>query len=302
MTDICMYFQVHQPLRLKKFTYFDIGQGKDYFDTEANKFYLERIARKCYIPTNNALLELNRKTDGMFRASFSVSGILLELLEKEQPQVLEGFKQLSDAGFEFFAETYYHSLGWLVSEKEFKAQVEMQKKAIKKYFGSKPTTFRNTEAMYSNDIAAAAGKMGFKTIIAEGLKGILGWRSPNYVYKARGSGIKVLLRNYELSDDISFRFSEKSWNQYPLTADKYVSWLEQSPGDCINLFMDYETFGEHQWPETGIFEFLNAFPIQALATEKLEFSTATETAATHPARDEYDAPEINSWADVHRDL
>lgn len=302
MTDICLYFQVHQPLRLQKFTFFDIGTKKDYFDKKTNSFFLERITKKCYIPTNKLLLELNRKTNGAFKCSFSISGILLELLEKEQPQVIQLFQDMAKQKFEFFAETYYHSLSYLISKKEFTQQVKKQKKTIKKFFGVKPVTFRNTEAMYNNDIAKTAEKMGFKTIIAEGIKHILGWRSPNYVYKAAGCNIKVLLRNFELSDDISFRFSEKNWKEFPLTADKYVSWLLQSQGDCINLFMDYETFGEHQWRETGILEFLKFFPEIALNTRKLCFSTASEVAKKYPARDEYNAPHLNSWADTDRDL
>ncbi|MCX6802742.1 MAG: glycoside hydrolase family 57 protein [Candidatus Diapherotrites archaeon] len=303
MTDICLYFQVHQPLRLSKFSFFDIGQQKEYFDEKANKFYLERVARKCYKPANEAILRLINETDGKFKVNYSITGILLDQLEDGFPDVIESFQKIADTGCcEFFNETYYHSLSWLVSKKEFIEQVKLHRKRMKQTFGVKPKVFRNTEAMYSNEIAQAAEELGFKGIVCEGIDRFLGWRSPNYVYKAKGSDIRVLSRNYKLSDDIAFRFSEHSWSEFPLTADKYASWLSSSQGDCINLFMDYETFGEHQWQETGIFNFLSYLPNEVLKHKHLNFALASDIIKNHMPRDEFDVPGIVSWADVDRDL
>ncbi len=303
MSEICLYFQVHQPLRLNKFSFFDIGKNRNYFDEKANRFYIERIARKCYLPANKLMLDLIEKHNGKFRVNYSITGVLLDQLEEYAPEVIESFQALADSGnVEFFNETYYHSLSWLISRKEFVEQVKMHRKKIKELFGLKPRVFRNTEAMYSNDIAREAFGLGFKGIVCEGLKRILGWRSPNYVYKAAGSDIRVLLRNFQLSDDIAFRFSEHSWEEFPLTADKYAYWLASSPGECINLFMDYETFGEHQWPETGIFKFLASLPSEVFKHPNLEFSLASEIIKNHEPKGEFDSPGIISWADVDRDL
>ena len=303
MSDICLYFQVHQPMRLNKFSFFDIGKDKDYFDKKANRFYLERVARKCYLPANKLMLELINKYGGRFRVNYSITGVLLEQLEEFVPEVIDSFQALTDTDcVELFNETYYHSLSWLISKKEFSEQVKMHRKKIKELFGLKPRVFRNTEAMYSNDIARAVNNLGFKGIVCEGLQRILGWKSPNYVYKAKGSSVRVLLRNFQLSDDVAFRFSEHNWNEFPLTANKYAYWIASSPGDCINLFMDYETFGEHQWPETGIFNFLSSLPGEVFKHPNLEFALASEIIEKHSPRDEFDSPGIISWADVDRDL
>ena len=303
MTDICLYLQVHQPLRLSKFTYFDIGKRKSYFDEKANKFYLERAVRKCYKPTNSLILGLIKESGGRFRVNYSITGVLLDQLEKDFPDVISSFQELVDTGCcELFNETYYHSLSWLISKKEFKEQVRMHKKKIFRVFGVKPKVFRNTEAMYSNEIAKTVEALGFKGIICEGLDRILGWRSPNYVYRASGSKVKVLLRNYQLSDDVAFRFSEHSWKEFPLTADKYAHWIASAKGDCVNLFLDYETFGEHQWPETGIFNFLSHFPREVFKHPHLGFACASELLKKHKPRGEFDSPGIISWADANRDL
>jgi len=303
MTDICVYFQVHQPLRLSKYSFFDIGSKKEYFDAKANKFYLERAVRKCYNPTNKLILDLIGKSDGKFKVNYSITGVLLEQLERDFPKVLESFQALHDSGCcEFFNETYYHSLSWLISKKEFTEQVKMHRKKLRETLGAKPKIFRNTEAMYSNGIAKAAHSLGFKGIICEGIDRLLEWRSPNYVYKAKGSPIKVLLRNYKLSDDVAFRFSEPSWSEFPLTADKYAAWIAGNQGDCVNLFMDYETFGEHQWPETGIFEFFSHLPNEISNHAHLNFALASEVIKRHKPRAEFDSPGIISWADVDRDL
>ena len=301
MTDVCFYFQAHQPLRLKKFSFFDIGKQKDYFDRAKNKEVLERVVRKCYLPANKLILKLINDSNGAFKVNYSITGILLEQLEECSPESIESFQALVDSGYcELFNETYYHSLSWLVSEKEFSEQIKLHKKKVKELFGVKPKVFRNTESMYSDKIAETAKKLGFKGIVCEGTEKILGWRSPNYVYRAP-SGIGLLTRNYKLSDDIAFRFSERKWNEYPLTSEKFASWINASQGHCVNLFLDYETFGEHQWPETGIFKFLSCLPKEILARGD-GFATATELIGKHKEAEKISVPEIISWADTDRDL
>jgi alpha-amylase len=298
-----MYFQVHQPVRLRRFSAFDIGHSSNYFDGEQNRFYLERVARKCYTPTNERLLSLIKRTGGEFRVSFSITGILMEELERGFPQVLDSFRKLVDTGsVEVFNETYYHSLAFLVSEREFRDQVRLHREKVLDVFGVKPRVFRNTEAMYSNDVARVAENMGFRGIVAEGLSHVLEWRSPNYLYKPPESGISVFLRNYKLSDDIGFRFSSKEWNEWPLTADKYAHWLSKADGDIVNLFLDYETFGEHQWQETGIFDFLDHLPGEAMRQGNIEFLTPSQIIKKRKPVGVYDVPYLTSWADVHRDL
>jgi alpha-amylase len=303
MPSICYYFQVHQPLRLRNFSAFDIGNSHEYFDTDQNRFYLDRVSRKCYLPTNRKILNLIRKTEGRFRVSFSITGILIEELEREFPHVLDSFRRLVDTGCaELFCETYYHSLAYLISEREFREQVKLHKEKILDAFGFKPRIFRNTEAMYSNDVARQVSKLGFKGIVAEGLSNILDWRSPNYLYSPPDSDMSIFLRNYKLSDDIGFRFSCRDWPEWPLKADKYASWLSKADGDIVNLFLDYETFGEHHWRDTGIFDFLEHLPVESLKYDNLEFMTASEILKSKKSVGTYDVPNLTSWADVHRDL
>ena len=303
MPAVCLYFHVHQPLRLRHYSVFDIGRNSEYFDSNANKFYLERVSRKCYLPTNKVLFDLIQKHGEKFKFCFSITGVFLDQLQEGFLEVVESFQKLVDTGnVELFDETYFHSLAYLVSKKEFVKQVRMHSKKFKEVFGVKPKIFRNTEAMYSNDIAKTVSEMGFKGIVAEGLSNVLGWRSPNFVYKAKDSDIKVLLRNYKLADDIAFRFSSREWNEWPLTADKYAYWLSSNRGHCVNLFMDYETFGEHQWESTGIFNFLSHLPSEAFKYDNLEFATASEILSDFPVVGEFDVPYISSWADVDRDL
>ena len=303
MASVCMYFQVHQPMRLRKFTVFDVGKNPDYFDDKMNRFYLERIVKKCYLPTNSRLLELIERFKGKFRISFSITGVLLEQFEKFFPEAIESFQRLADTGcVEIFNETYYHSLAYLISKREFMEQVEMHRKKIKEVFGVRPSVFRNTEAMYGNEIADVVKELGFRAIVAEGLENVLGWRSPNYLYSSPGSDLTVFLRNYKLSDDIAFRFSCKDWDGWPLTADKFASWASSCDGDVVNLFMDYETFGEHQWESTGIFHFLEHMPGEVLKYGNMSFRTPSEILKDAKPVGVYDVPYISSWADVHRDL
>jgi alpha-amylase len=301
MTSVCFYFQVHQPLRLNKFSVFD--NNIPYFDEEKNKGYFERVARKCYLPTNKLLLDLINEHDNKFKIAFSLTGVFLEQCQKFAPEVIESFKDLSKTGnVEFLNETYYHSLAALFSVNEFKEQIKLHRELVYDLFGQRPKVFRNTEAMYSNDIAKMVESFGYKGIITEGHESILGWRSPNYLYTPQGcSDISTLLRNYKLSDDIGFRFSAKWWEGYPLTADKYSSWLSGCEGQCVNLFIDYETFGEHQWEDTGIFNFLKYLPSEVLKYKHLEFKTPSQVIKENKPVGVIDVPRVISWADIQRD-
>lgn len=306
MKTICLYFQVHQPWRLKKYRFFNMGKDHNYLDDMLNRSIMQKVARQCYLPMNALLLKLIKENKGKFRCSFSITGIALEQFRTFTPEVLDSFKELAATGcVEFLGETYSHSLAALASKEDFVDQVKLHTAAIKKEFGVKPTAFRNTELIYSDEIGAMVADMGFKTMLAEGARHVLGWKSPNYVYaNAIDQKLRLLLRNYKLSDDIAFRFSNQGWDQYPLTADKYVSWLtdENTPGEVLNLFMDYETFGEHQNANTGIFDFMRALPKAALATGQLEFATVTETAKKYQPVSVLHCPHVMSWADEERDV
>lgn len=305
MKSICFYFQVHQPFRLRPYKFFDIGENHNYFDNLQNAWICKRVAEKCYLPANKLILELIKEHQGAFKVSYSISGTALEQFEQYCPDVLESFQALAQTCcVELLCETYTHSLSSLGSEKEFKAQVQIHKDLIKKHFNLEPTTFRNTELIYSDRIGEMVKDLGFKAQLAEGAKHIIAWRSPNYLYQhAEKNGLMLLLKNYQLSDDIAFRFSQHSWKEFPLTCEKYLSWLDNlHQAECINLFMDYETFGEHQWKETGIFEFLKHLPAKILEQEGYEFATPRELISKLKPRDIVHAPIAYSWADEERDL
>lgn len=301
---VCFYFQVHQPMRLRRFSPFENG-GRSlfdlYFDSELNKRLLEKVAAKCYFPTNDLILSLLDAFPD-FKVSFSLTGVFIEQCRMFMPSLLDSFKELGkNKRVDFLSETYYHSLSSLFEEKmEFLEQVRMHGKAMKE-LGKSPKVFRNTEAIFSNEIASLAESEGYDGIMTEGLEQVLGWRSPNYIYSVRNnSRIKALLRHYRLSDDIGYRFSARWWSGYPLTAEKYAGWLSELQGDCVNIFMDYETFGEHQWEDTGIFEFLSSLPREILKHEHLEFATPSELTLLK-ASGEIDVPHTISWADMERD-
>ena len=301
--SICLYFQVHQPNRLRQYRFFDIGKNSHYYDDFTNRTILRRIAQKCYLPMNELLLQQIEEQKGAFKVAFSITGTALEQFDRYCPEVLDSFKKLAATGcVEFLSETYYHSLSSLASESEFKHQVAKHKEAIEKYFGVTPTTFRNTELIYSDSIANMVGDLGFKTILTEGAKHVLGWQSPNYLYKATTKkNQKLLLRNSGLSDDITFRFSNKGWENWPLTTDKFVSWLKSGDGEIVNLFMDYETFGEHQAASTGIFDFMKYLPAAVLADGEFEFVTPARAARKHKPVAPLCIPDAISWADEERD-
>jgi len=306
MVSVCFYFQVHQPFRLRRYSMFDIGNNQHYFDETKNRQVCEKIAKKCYLPMNRLLLYLIHKHQGKFKVAFSITGTALEQFELYSPEVLESFKELARTGcVEFLAETYHHSLAYLYSKEEFKEQVELHKKKIEELFGHTPTVFRNTELIYNNELANFVETMGYKGILAEGWDHFLGWRSPNFVYRSvYTSSIKTLLKNYKLADDIAFRFGNKGWNEFPLTVEKYNSWLSavNGNGHTVNLFMDYETFGEHQWEDTGIFHFMRQLPDEILKHPDNDFKTPSEVIDTYEPVGEIDVHHFVSWADIERDL
>ena len=299
-----MYFQVHQPVRLRKYHFFDIGKNSDYYDDFANRTYTRKIADRCYLPANRVILDLIKKYGKNFKVAFSITGLAIEQFQKYAPEVIDSFKELAATGsVEFLAETYSHSLACLVDEAEFKRQVKRHSEVMKDLFGMKPVTFRNTELVYSDEIGEMVANMGYTTMLTEGARHILGWKSPNYLYtNSINPKLRLLLKNFRLSDDIAFRFSDQNWDQWPLTAEKYVSWLTAADGEIVNLFMDYETFGEHQSAGTGIFDFLAALPGQVFANSDFEFLTPKEAAAKHQPVAPLHVPYPISWADEERDL
>ena len=302
--SICLYFQVHQPTRLRQYRFFDIGKDSHYYDDFTNRTILKRISQKCYLPMNELILEAIKATKGKVKVAFSISGSALEQFDRYAPEVIDSFRALAETGsVEFLCETYNHSLASLASKQEFEHQVLKHKAAIEKYFGQTPKVFRNTELIYSDSIGAEAYKLGFKTVLTEGARHIMAWKSPNYVYNNDlKSSQKVLLRNYSLSDDIAFRFSDKGWGEWPLTADKFISWLNGAEGEIVNLFMDYETFGEHQDASCGIFDFMKAFLTSVVAQPELEFVTPSRAARKHTSVGDISVVEPISWADEERDL
>ncbi|MCJ8330626.1 MAG: polysaccharide deacetylase family protein [Lentisphaeria bacterium] len=307
MISVCLYFQVHQPKRLRHdYRFFNIGDDPNYENSDLNRGILRKVANSCYLPSNAILLELINKLDGQFKVCFSLSGTFLEQCENDAPDVLESFQKLVATGcVELLNETYYHSLAFHYSKKEFREQVELHRKKIKELFDYEPTAFRNTELILDNKVAAEVEKMGYDVVLTEGANRILGWRTPNFVYQAKESyKLKLLLRNFKLSDDLSFRFSDVRSPGYPVTAEKYAASIQQvaGNGEVVNIFMDYETFGEHQWAESGIHEFLKHLPHEVLKYKNMNFKTPTEIAKNSQPVAKIDMPNPVSWADLERDL
>jgi alpha-amylase len=301
MPDLCMYAQVHQPYRLGRYRVFDIGNGSDYFDAALNRRILRRVADKCYLPANRLLTELIRKSGGAFRIAMSLSGVLLEQLERDAPDALESFQALvATGGVELLGETYYHSLAALRDADEFREQVGLHRDAIHRCFGVRPTVFRNTELIYSDAIGPLVARLGYVGMLVEGADGILAGRSANAVYRAASApDLRLLPRNYRLSDDVGFRFANRDWAGWPLTADRWVDWIGASGGSSVHVFLDYETFGEHQWADTGIFDFLRHLPA-ALERHGVACVHPSALAARVPSGTlSYPVP--TSWADEERD-
>lgn len=306
---IVLYLHVHQPYRIRHYTIFDTAQRHDYFDAPyddrtSNEQIVHKVAEKSYIPTNRKLLELlNRHPE--FRLSMSITGTVLEQLEAWSPATLRSFQELIATGrVEIIAETYHHSLAFFYSLAEFEAQVAMHREKVQRLFGQTPKVFRNTELSYNNDLAYWADRAGYKGILAEGWDPVLGWRSPNFVYRPTyTNNIRLLMKNYKLSDDIAFRFGNRGWAEWPLTASKFSHWLsDTADATNFNLFMDYETFGEHQWSESGIFDFLEHLPQEWLKNPDHTFMTASEAIDAFDPVDQVDVPHTTTWADTERDL
>ncbi|MDN5200210.1 glycoside hydrolase family 57 protein [Fulvivirgaceae bacterium BMA10] len=306
MASVCFYFQVHQPFRIKPYSFFEIGEINNYEFEQQNIDILNGVSERCYLPTNELLLHLIEKSKGGFKIAFSISGTALEQFEKYRPDVLESFQKLAATGcVEFLAETYYHSLSFNFSINQFKHEVSKHRLKIERLFKQVPRVFRNTELIYNNDVAKVVEDMGFSGILCEGVDWFLNGASPNFLYSPpNAEHIKCFLKNHKLSDDIAFRFSNEAWNQFPLTAPKFSNWLGdlQNHSDIINLFMDYETFGEHQHAESGIFNFLSCLPEEILKHEWLDTKTPSEILTHFESKGIYDVESFTSWADLERDL
>lgn len=309
MKSIVLYLHVHQPYRVRHYTIFDAGEQHNYFDApdgtrENNREVVQKVTEKSYLPTNRVLLKLlNDNPD--FKLSLSITGVLIEQMEKWAPEALKSFQELVATGrVEIVAETFHHSLAFFYSREEFEAQVKMHREKIEALFGQTPKVFRNTELAYNNELASWADEHGYKAILAEGWDKVLGWRNPNFVYRPKGThDIKLLMKNYKLSDDIAFRFGNKGWEEHPLTTEKFCHWLNSDHNaNIFNLFMDYETFGEHQWADTGIFAFLEHLPEEWQKQPEHNFLTVSEAAEAYEPADEIDCPDIVTWADTERDL
>lgn len=306
MRNICFYFQVHQPFRFRRYRFFDIGQDHYYYNDYTNESVLEKVKTQCYLPANNLLLQLLKKYKDQFKIAFSISGVALDQFRLYAPDVLNSFRELVATGnVELLAETYSHSLVSLTNEAEFQKQVRHHVDTLIELFDYKPKVFRNTELIYSDDIGRMVKSMGFEGMICEGAKHILGWKSPNFMYcNAINPKLKVLLKNFVLSDDIAFRFGNKNWCEWPLTSKKYVHWMTQldKKEEIINLFMNYETFGQHQGKETGIFEFISDLPARVIKSKSLKFVTPSEAIKELQPVSAIHVPTPISWADEERDL
>ena len=310
MRAVCLYLHIHQPIRYREYSIFDVGNDSNYFydnynGRQSNERIFKKVAAKSYYPMLNLLLENMKKYPG-FKISFSITGTWIEQAEKWEPKLLDIIREMvKREQVEIVGETYYHSLAYFYNIDEFNDQVRMHAETIKRLFGVTPKAFRNTELSYNDSLAKWAEEKGYDVILAEGWDKILGWRSPNHVYKPIGcKNIKLLLKNYRLSDDIAFRFSNRSWSEWPLTASKYQSWLNDDclRGNLINLFMDFETFGEHQWKDTGIFDFMSTFISSWLSEYENKFVTVSEASRLENPVDEVSMPETVTWADTERDL
>jgi alpha-amylase len=306
MRSICLCFQVHQPVRLKKISFFDIGNCDYYYDDQNNEIILRRVTENCYLPTNKMILDLIKKHQSRFKVAFSISGTALDQFKIYAPEVIESFRELGASGcVEFLAETYSHSLAFLKNKDEFKRQVETHSIAIETLFGKRPVVFANTGLNYSDEIGAMIAEMGYKATLSEGPSHVLKWRSPNYLYRnALKPELTVLLKNHWLSDDIAIRFSNSDWSGWPLTAKKYVSWLNKihNEENVVNLFMDYETFGERHHKDTGIFKFLELLPSTVFTKSDFEFMTPSEVISQYQPISTLNMPSPISRADAERDI
>jgi alpha-amylase len=305
MPNVSLYFEVHQPYRVRHYNVFQIGKKHDYFDERLNREVMQKVARKCYLPANATLLRLIEQHEGRFRVAFAITGVAIEQMQAYAPEVIESFQRLVATGaVELLGETYSHSLAALYDPAEFREQVALHARLMQSLFGLTPRVFRNTELIHDDDIGRQVAALGFRGVLAEGADDVLGQRSPNFVYRVPDTELGLLLKNYRLSDDIAFRFSNRDWSGYPLTAAKFARWIHQvnGYGDTVNLFMDYETFGEHQWADTGIFQFLEQLPGAVLADPAWHFRTPSEVLDTCAPVGPMPFPRTVSWADAERDV
>ncbi len=306
MKTICFYFQLHQPFRFRKYRFFDIGENHQYYNDYLNKEIMQKVARKSYLPANELMLRLIEKNKGKFKIAYSITGTAIEQFEKYAPEVIESFKKLADTNcIEFLSETYYHTLASLTSDKDFEEQLQMHSNKIQELFGLKPQIFRNTELIYNDKIAEKVYNMGFKALVTEGTKQLLGWRSPNSLYYyGKNPELKILLRNYELSDDIAFRFCNQNKKEARLSVPKYINKLKKTNQDdkLINIFIDYETIGEHLPKETGIFDFMEELSAEIIKSPDLKFNLPAEIIKEHKAVADFNSSHTISWADQEKDI
>lgn len=302
--SICLFFELNQPVRLRSYKFFDIGKDSHYYDPFASRTEVRKMAQRCYLPANAILLDAIRRSNGAVKVTFSMPGTAIEQLERYAPDVMDSFRELAQTGcVEFLCETYFHSISSVISEQEFRHQVEKHRECVASVFGQTPQCFRNTDFIYSNHIGKMVYDMGFNTVLAEGGKHVMGWQSPNWLYRNPvEKGQTLLLRNYSLSDDISLRFSDRSWNEWPLSAEKYISWIEQAEGDIVNLFMDYETLGYFNPAESGILEFFKNFLARVVENDNLEFTTPSEAVRNFKPVAEISIAEPESWLNEERDI
>lgn len=306
MPAVCFYFQVHQPYRLRRYSYFDVENATTYFDEDLNRSIMERVSTRCYLPANERLLKEIREHGGAFKVAFSLSGTAIEQMRLYAPEALESFRALAATGcVEFLGETYYHSLASLYDRDEFEAQVRLHSDVVEREFGQRPRTFRNTELIYNDEIGRVVGELGFRGVMVEGATDVLGWRSPHFLYRVAGATTKILPRSFKLSDDIAFRFTHRGEDEMErLTPQRYAASLHALTGnaDIVGLFLDYETFGEHHGDDTGILTFLEQLPGEVLAHKEWTFTTPSEaTRYLHPVS-ELSFSRVTSWADTERDV
>ena len=306
MKSICLFFQIHQPFRFRRYRFFDIGNDHYYYDDYSNETFLRKVADASYLPTNKLLLHLAEKYQGKFKVAFSITGVALDQFELYAPEVIQSFKNLANTGcVEFLSETYSHSLSSLIDNDVFEQQIKLHDQKIFNLFGQKPNVFRNTEMIYSDEIGAKVYRMGYKAILTEGARQVLGWKSPNFLYvNALNPRLKVLMRNFKLSDDITFRFSNTNWSEYPLTAEKFIGWLEKlhAKEEVINLFLNYESFGQRQPKASGIFDFIEHWIQMVVKSDRLKFITPFQVINELQPISIVSVPDPISWADEERDL
>lgn len=302
MKTLSLFFEVHRPMLLRTYRFFDMGVDHNYLDDARNRTAMQRAAMNVYQPMNALLADLIRAHGNCFHVSFYLSGLAIEQMRSFAPDALQSFRDLAATGcVEFVAGTYSDSLASLAGEEPFRDEVARHTEIIRREFGQTPRTLYNTAMLYSDSIGAMAASMGYQTMLGEGARHLLGWKSPNYVYaNPLNQKLRVLLRNYRLSDDIAFRFSDTRWSEWPLTAEKYLGWIQGDRGDTVNLCLDYDVFGSWQRADSGIFDFVRAFVDQAIGSG-FTFVTPAESARAHQPIGILHAPHATSWADEERD-